>query len=183
PSLDEVPVPAPDVVVVRVDDQGRDRCSAAAAHESTRAVAAFLRDWLPDERFADSLLVLATRGAVAAGDHDVVVPPADAALWGLAGSVQSEHPGRLVLADLDGNDASTAAVPAAAAAARDAGEPRLAIRDGVVTVPRLARAEADSATRSWDSATRSWDSAGAGTVLVTGGTGTLGALVARHLVA
>src|SRR5450755_2999569 len=177
PSLDDLPAPAPGVVMLRLDAPDRDRVSAAAAHESAREVLAFLQSWLQDSRFADSRLVLVTRGVVASGTHDDVSAPADAAVWGLVGSAQSEHPGRLVLVDLDGDEASKAALPAATAAAVAAGEPRLAIRGGIVTVPRLARAQAA------DSAAWQWDTTGAGTVLVTGGTGTLGALVARHLVA
>jgi len=177
PSLDDLPAPAPGVVTARLDAPDRDRLSAAAAHESAREVLAFLQSWLPDPRFADSRLALVTRGAVATGPHDDVSAPADAAVWGLVGSAQSEHPGRLVLADLDDDEASAAALPAATAAALAAGEPRLAIRGGIVTVPRLAQAQAA------DSAAWQWDPTGTGTVLVTGGTGTLGALVARHLVA
>ncbi|TMC01241.1 MAG: SDR family NAD(P)-dependent oxidoreductase [Chloroflexi bacterium] len=59
------------------------------------------------------------------------------------------------------------------AAALDAGEPECAVRDGAVLVPRVAAAPATEAA-SPDLA--------AGTVLVTGGTGGLGALVAAHLV-
>ncbi|MEK8169507.1 KR domain-containing protein [Streptomyces sp. M19] len=45
------------------------------------------------------------------------------------------------------------------------------LRDGEVTVPRLVRAREPE-----DAATRDW-----GTVLITGGTGGLGGLLARHL--
>ncbi|HEX9355371.1 MAG TPA: SDR family NAD(P)-dependent oxidoreductase [Streptosporangiaceae bacterium] len=177
PSLDDLPAPAPSVVVLRLDDPDRDRVSGVAAQQSAHEVLAFLQSWLRDSRFDDSLLVLVTRGAVATGRRDEIRAPADAAVWGLVGSAQSEHPGRLLLADLDGGEASEAALPAATAAALTAGEPRLAIRDGIVTVPRLARAGTTEVS-AWQ-----WDPAGPGTVLVTGGTGTLGALVARHLVA
>ncbi|MFR0358575.1 SDR family NAD(P)-dependent oxidoreductase, partial [Streptomyces sediminimaris] len=174
PLLDTVPDPAPDVVIVRAADPAADRCTPAAAHAGVRQAAEFLQGWLREERFADSLLVLATHGAVAVGD-DEESGPAEAAVRGLAGSVQSEHPGRLLLADLDGSEASAAALPAAAVAARFAGEPRIAVRDGITHVPRLARTEPKPGARPWEAAR-------AGTVLVTGGTGTLGALVARHLV-
>ncbi|MFT2018190.1 type I polyketide synthase [Streptomyces sp. 796.1] len=56
------------------------------------------------------------------------------------------------------------------------GEPQLAWRDGGFAVPRLVRAEVASAPYA-----RPLDPEG--TVLITGGTGTLGALFARHLVA
>ncbi|MBL1121213.1 KR domain-containing protein, partial [Streptomyces sp. 110] len=57
------------------------------------------------------------------------------------------------------------------------GEPQLAVRGGVVRCARLARvggAGAAELTERWRDP---------GTVLITGGTGTLGGLVARHLVA
>jgi candicidin polyketide synthase FscB len=177
PPLDDLPTPAPSVVMVRLDTSDTDRVSAAAVHGLAREMLAFLRSWLQDPRFADSSLVLVTRGAVAAGPQDDIPAPAQGAVWGLVCSAQTEHPGRFLLIDTDGDQASQAALEAAIAAALAAGETRLAIRVGVPVVPRLARATpADSA--AWR-----WDSTGEGTVLITGGTGTLGALVARHLVA
>ncbi|MFF8729219.1 SDR family NAD(P)-dependent oxidoreductase [Streptomyces sp. NPDC015171] len=125
-----------------------------------------VQDLLVDGRLADSTLVLATRGAT--GPDDVTDPGA-AAAWGLIRSAQSEHPDRLVLADLDDTDASRRLLPSAVAS----GEPQLALRDGTMSVPRLVRAPrlAEPARADWS-----------GGVLVTGGTGALGRLVARHLV-
>ncbi|MGV9938623.1 type I polyketide synthase [Streptomyces sp. NPDC003401] len=101
----------------------------------------------------------------------VVVPdgtdPGTAAVGGLVRSAQSEHPGRIVLVEAD--EAGRARVPAAATG----GEPWLRITDGRTEVPRLARPALTGAARPLDPA---------GTVLITGGTGTLGALTARHLV-
>ncbi|CAM5640356.1 polyketide synthase [Streptomyces canarius] len=82
-------------------------------------------------------------------------------------SAQSEHPGRIVLVEAD--EAGRAQVPAVATG----GEPWLRIKDGRTEVPRLARLAPTGAARPLDPA---------GTVLITGGTGTLGALTARHLV-
>ncbi|GAA3055765.1 hypothetical protein GCM10020229_79470 [Kitasatospora albolonga] len=56
------------------------------------------------------------------------------------------------------------------------GEPQLALRDGRVHVPRLARVTVPEHGEA-----RPWDPEG--TVLITGGTGVLGGLLARHLVA
>ncbi|HEY4021166.1 MAG TPA: type I polyketide synthase, partial [Pseudonocardiaceae bacterium] len=92
-----------------------------------------------------------------------------AAVWGLVRSAQSEHPGRIVLADLD--ESSRSALPAVLAS----GEPQLRVRNGVATVPRLARVSPDELGEHRPPDTN-------GTVLITGGTGTLGALTARHLV-
>ncbi|MBV7699688.1 SDR family NAD(P)-dependent oxidoreductase [Streptomyces sp. TRM70350] len=128
-----------------------------------------LRAWLADERLAGTPLVVLTRGAVAALDADVP-DPASAALWGLVRSVQSETPDRVVLVDAE-REAPAESLSAVLAT----GEPQAALRGREVLLPRLRRVPA--ATGPLD--TPSWDPAG--TVLITGGTGTLGSLVARHL--
>ncbi|MFI5468797.1 type I polyketide synthase [Streptomyces cacaoi] len=101
----------------------------------------------------------------------VVVPDGTdlgaAAVGGLVRSAQSEHPGRIVLVEAD--EAGRAQAPAVATGA----EPWLRIRGGRTEVPRLARPATAGAARPLDPA---------GTVLITGGTGTLGAVTARHLV-
>ena len=93
-----------------------------------------VQEWLADEQSFGSRLAVMTRGAVPAGTGDVVDLPG-AAVWGLVRSAQSEHPDRIVLVDADPGvedvDLSLVAV---------VGEPQVAIRDGVVLVPRLARA-------------------------------------------
>ncbi|MFE9728827.1 SDR family NAD(P)-dependent oxidoreductase, partial [Streptomyces sp. NPDC005794] len=137
--------------------------------------------WLGDERFETSRLVVVTCGAVAAGNTP---DPVAASVWGLLRSAQSEHPGRFVLLDVDPADGSDdhpatgAADLVAAALATD--EPELALRDGLLRAPRLTRVPAPTDAGVADDITDS--SFGEGTVLVTGGTGTLGGLVARHLV-
>ncbi|OLZ63797.1 beta-ketoacyl synthase [Streptomyces sp. IMTB 2501] len=129
-----------------------------------------VQDWLADERTATARLLVLTQGAVAVGDDDVT-DLAGAAVWGLVRAAQGEHPGRFVLVDSGDGDGDAGA---AVAAAEASGEPQLALRDGAVRVPRLARA-----TPGGQAPTLNPD----GTVLITGGTGVLGALVARHLVA
>ncbi len=143
----------------------------AAAHAVLRRALGLLQAWLADERLASSRLVLLTRGAVAAGLEEDVPNLALAPVWGLVRSAQSESPGRCVLVDVDGEESSWSALPAALA--RD--EPQLAVRGGEVLVPRLARA-----ARAEAPPTPTLDPRG--TVLITGGTGGLGALVARRLV-
>ncbi|MFF2805505.1 SDR family NAD(P)-dependent oxidoreductase, partial [Streptomyces sp. NPDC058051] len=142
----------------------------AAVRRSTSAVLGQIQAFLADERFAESRLAVVTRGAVATGSDDEL-QLATAPVWGLVRSAQAENPDRFVLADLDRTDESGAAL----VGALHSGEPELAIRAGAVVVPRLVRA-APAAGEAW---TLDPD----GTVLVTGGTGGLGALVARHLVA
>ncbi|WP_433335407.1 SDR family NAD(P)-dependent oxidoreductase [Spirillospora sp. CA-294931] len=128
-----------------------------------------LRTWLDDDRSTTSRLALVTRGAMAVSDTEAT-DLAGAALWGLARSAQAEHPGRIVLVDADTSGPADGWLPRALAS----GETELALRDGRLWIPRMTRIDAEPAER------QPWDPAG--TVLVTGGTGGLGALVARHLV-
>nr|WP_062342995.1 type I polyketide synthase [Herbidospora sakaeratensis] len=114
-------------------------------------------------------LALVTSRAVATRGGEPVEQPGQAAAWGLVRSAQSEHPGRFVLVDTDGTAASDRAL--AAALALD--EPQFALRDGRVLVPRLTRIGVGAgASRLRPD----------GTVLITGATGSLGGLVAEHLV-
>ncbi|HEX8052620.1 MAG TPA: SDR family NAD(P)-dependent oxidoreductase [Thermoleophilaceae bacterium] len=107
------------------------------------------------------------------------------ALLGLLRSAHSENPGRFGVIDLDGADASASALAGALAAE----EPELALREGRALAPRLARASVeDDAAQAGAEAGGGAGAAGAGpdpdgTVLITGGTGGLGALIAGHLVA
>ncbi|MCZ4125286.1 type I polyketide synthase [Streptomyces sp. H39-S7] len=116
---------------------------------------------LDDERG----LVVVTRGAVAAVSGEGVTDVGQAAVWGLVRSAQSEHPGRIVLLDCDADEIPEGVL--------GSGEPELAVRGGSVFVPRLARAAGAGDPVVWRTD---------GTVLITGGTGGLGALLARHLV-
>ncbi|MEV0505488.1 polyketide synthase dehydratase domain-containing protein, partial [Streptomyces spectabilis] len=160
---------APELVVVPFAEDGPDPASAARA-AAFRALR-LAQEWLADDRFLDSRLVFLTRGAVAAAPDEDVPDVADAAVWGLIRAAQSENPGRFLLADVDGHDASWAALPGALAGA----EPQVAVRAGDVRVPRIARfgpSEPQSPVAF----------APGGTVLVTGATGMIGGLVTRHLV-
>jgi NAD(P)-dependent dehydrogenase (short-subunit alcohol dehydrogenase family)/acyl carrier protein len=179
-ALDELAsagTPVPEVVFATVDAQGDRTDVAVGARGAARRALGLLQTWLGDARFADSRLVLVTGGAVAVGDGEPVDLGA-ASVWGLVRSALSEHPGRFGLLDLDlGADLGSGGgvdLPSAAAAMGD--EPQLAVRDGRALAPRLVRAEAGEARES-----ATFDPLR--TVLVTGGTGGLGALFARHLVA
>ncbi|HEY0699820.1 MAG TPA: type I polyketide synthase, partial [Micromonospora sp.] len=145
---------------------------AAAAHAATARNLELLQRWLADERWATSRLVVVTRGAVATRTGEDVPDLAGAAVRGLVRSAQSEYPDRIMLVEL-GPDEPASAVAEAVGAGLAADEPQLAVRDGAVLVPRLARAVGADPAPVLDPA---------GTVLVTGGTGTLGGLLARHLV-
>ncbi|GHJ09220.1 polyketide synthase [Micromonospora humidisoli] len=157
---------APDVVLVAsVQPDARDL--AAGARHTTGQLLTLLQGWLADERLASSRLLVLTHGA----QGTRVTEPAAAAAWGLVRSAQSENPGRIVLVDLDDHDGSAQALPAVLAG----GEPQLVVREGVAHAARLVPAAAPDGTPG------STFTDG-GTVLLTGATGTLGGLVARHLV-
>nr|WP_284346978.1 type I polyketide synthase [Frankia sp. Cppng1_Ct_nod] len=170
PELTEAAGEGTEAVVVTCVPNPTDE-SPAAVRTALHRVLGLAQSWLADDRFASARLVVVTRGAVPAEAHDDVPDLVNAPVWGLIASAQSENPDRFTLVDLDGDEASYRALPAAVAC----GEPRLVIRAGVVLGQRLTRA----AIPAVDPA--GWDPDG--TVLITGATGTLGGLVAQHLVA
>src|SRR5262249_55509298 len=124
--------PAPDAVVWRCP-AGND---AAAVHAATQQALRAVQSWLADDRFASSMLVVLTRGAVRTAGEDVT-DLAGAAVWGLVRSAQAENPGRILLVDLeDGPAAGSEDVDVAAVVA--SGEPQVVVRGGVLHSARLA---------------------------------------------
>ncbi|WUI10429.1 SDR family NAD(P)-dependent oxidoreductase [Micromonospora sp. NBC_00421] len=127
----------PDVVVdLRAGSDPDPVRADVDAHDAARDTLALVQRWLTEPRLEQTRLVLHTRGAVAAAPGEAPRDLARAALWGLVRSAQSEHPGRFTLLDTDDAIPSLAAVAVAVAS----GESQLAVRDGAVLVPRLARA-------------------------------------------
>jgi acyl transferase domain-containing protein/short-subunit dehydrogenase/acyl carrier protein len=160
--------PAPELVVTSWVGDGE---LPGSARELTGRALACLQRWLADERLAGTGLAMVTRRAVAAAPEEDVLDLAAAPLWGMVRSAQSEHPERaLVLVDLDAGPDPRRGLAAAMAC----GEPQVAVRGRRRLVPRLTRVVGGPARLVW---------AEEGTVLITGGTGPLGSLVARHLVA
>ncbi|MET9921906.1 type I polyketide synthase, partial [Streptomyces sp. NPDC006435] len=142
---------------------------AQAAARDAHATLDLAQHWIADGRLAGSRLVLVTEGAVAVGEHETP-DPAMAPTWGLIRSARAEHPGRFALVDTDsGPDAARTL-----AAALRLGDDQLALRGTTVFAPALREAPAVSdATAPFDERSH---------VLITGGLGSLGRLVARHLV-
>ncbi|MFI1096354.1 SDR family NAD(P)-dependent oxidoreductase, partial [Streptomyces sp. NPDC020917] len=193
---------APRTALVRLGAHGSDDANGttartsvdAALPASARATTAetldLLRTWLGDERLSGSRLVVVTRGAVSTAPGEDVTDLATAPVWGLIRSAQSEHPGRLVLVDTDDSTASRDAMAAAVATAVAQNETHLALREGEMRLPRLVRA-APVAVTGGTGAPGADGTPGSGspladphgTVLITGGTGALGSLLAGHLVA
>jgi acyl transferase domain-containing protein/acyl carrier protein len=170
-------------------------CTIAQAHAKIQSALAMAQAWLAEERLEGRPLVLVSRDAVAI-EQGKAPDPVAAAVWGLIRSAQSEHPGRFLLVDV-APDLDLGQIPWRALLACE--EPQLALRGGEVHAPRLVRfaskADPDSPLASVASEfppaggphvsppgdDPSHASRSEGTVLVTGGTGALGSLVARHL--
>ena len=155
---------APDAVLATLDTDG------SGPAEVSRAVLDLVRALLDEPELAGCRLVLVTQAATAVEPGERLRDLAATPAAGLLRTASNEHPGRFALVDLDDVPSSLRSVVAAV----DLGEPELAIRSGVVRARRLVVADPppDPAplVRSGS------------TVLITGGTGTLGALLAGHLV-
>ncbi|MEU1287662.1 type I polyketide synthase [Kitasatospora sp. NPDC005856] len=118
-----------------------------------------------------------TRGAVAVDASDRVTHPDHAQLWGFGQAAALEHPrnwGGLVDLPAEPDSGTLAALAAVLGGAT--GEDQLALRGGRVLARRLTRTDAGQTPAE------PWRPSKPGTVLVTGGTGALGAAVARWLV-
>jgi acyl transferase domain-containing protein/acyl carrier protein len=149
-----------------------DDLPALAAASAEQALAA-VQEWLADESLAEGRLAVVTHGAVAATPGEEPDLRA-AAVWGLLRSAQSELPDRFLLVDLDEDPRSRERLEGVI---RGHEETQVALREGKALVPRLVRVEADAEA---EGAPPALDPEG--TVLVTGGTGGIGAKVARRLV-
>jgi acyl carrier protein len=148
----------PDVVVASLTSSTLD--VVVRTHELTSRALNLVQSW----QSSASHLVVVTQGATAA-DPD----PAAAAVGGLVRSAQSENPGRITLVDVPGSAPSRSSLAAAVAL----GEPELSLHDDEAWVPRLVRTAPAESPAAFEST---------GTVLITGGTGALAGILARHLV-
>ncbi|MGW2327121.1 SDR family NAD(P)-dependent oxidoreductase [Streptomyces sp. NPDC001700] len=177
--------PAPAVALAylpAVGEPADDDLVADAELAAVEHALELVQGWLAEPRLADARLAVVTRGAVTGAEE---VDLAGAAVWGLLRSAQAEHPDRFVLLDTDPHahaEATHRSVADAVARAVRADEPQVAMRDGQLLVPRLAvaRAGGDESTTERPGASGALDPDG--TVLIVGGTGLLGGLVAEHLV-
>jgi malonyl CoA-acyl carrier protein transacylase/acyl carrier protein len=166
----EVVVAWPDTSPAGPSAAGPPPDRGGAARATARRTLDLVQAFLGEERLAGARLVVVTEGAVIAGTGDQLRHPGQRATWGLVRSVQSEEPGRLVLADVDGSAQSWRALPGSVAG----GESQFALRSGEQRIPQLVRASTDRPPPA--------SLARDGTVLVTGATGALGRHVCRHLV-
>ncbi|QDI72806.1 polyketide synthase [Streptomyces calvus] len=152
----------------------------ARVRAALSGVLAEVQAWLAEERDPQERLVVVTQYAVVTDGQSRGGDPAQAAVWGMLRTAQTEHPGRLLLVDVDADPASVdglAALPAD-------GEPQIAVRAGRAHAPRLVTATADAPGQTTDGALpadsgTAWATA---SLLVTGAGGVVGSALARHAV-
>jgi mycoketide-CoA synthase len=187
----------PDAVLLELGTgvlSGKADTPPAATRQLLELGLSLVQKWMEEPSTASSRLVILTSGAVAARTGEGVSDLAAAALWGLLRSVQSESPDRFVLVDLDDEQV----LPDALRAVLGTDESQIALRGGEALVARLRRPQAGRREASVppehqqptpeEDVPRSVGDIGLtpsgkpGTVLITGGTGALGGLLARHLV-
>jgi acyl transferase domain-containing protein/acyl carrier protein len=152
PALDAIRDPLPDVVTYHC--RAHDGPIPGAVGAAAVGLLRLLAEWLTDPRWAASSLV------VTIGDH-----LSQTALAGLVRAAQAEHPGRVTLVHLRSASAGTLA------RAVETREPELIVHGEEIQVPRLTKITSVGSPATVE-----------GPVLITGGTGGLGAIVARHLV-
>ncbi|MGW6513797.1 SDR family NAD(P)-dependent oxidoreductase, partial [Streptomyces niveus] len=160
PDLAALPDPAPDVVTYHCPVH--EGPVPDAVRTATLDLLGLLTAWLAEPRLAATRLVLTLGGHLS-----------QSPLAGLVRAAQAEHPGRITLVHLRTTDARllTRAVTA--------DEPELTLGDDTIEAPRLTR------ITDFTEPAEAGSEPGAtveGPVLITGGTGGLGAIVARHLV-
>ncbi|GAB2639998.1 type I polyketide synthase [Nocardia goodfellowii] len=146
-GLDWVPVAIPEHKRDRISKSPTVlRCQATpvadgdlpgAVHTRLAAILDQIQRWL--ERDDDSTLVVVTRRAIAVHSGEDVEDLVHAPVWGLLRTAMNEHPGRIVLVDVDDWAHRRPAISAALAA----DEPQLAYRNGIIYAPRLIRARTD----------------------------------------
>nr|WP_282434937.1 type I polyketide synthase [Nocardia panacis] len=147
-------------------------------YTATTEMLTVLQSWLAEPRFTSSTLLVLTRGAVGPSRGEVTDLP-EAAVWGLVRTAQSEDPGRVVLVDTDVEpDAGWSGLGVPVEAVLRSGETQLMIRASVLHAARLTRVPERQAL----AVPGVGAAVSAGTVVITGGTGGLGAMLARHLV-
>uniref|UniRef100_UPI00055A54DC SpnB-like Rossmann fold domain-containing protein n=1 Tax=Streptomyces sp. NRRL F-2580 TaxID=1463841 RepID=UPI00055A54DC len=144
-------------------------------HAAVQGTLATLQELLADTTLDSTRILVLTQGATAlTPDEDIHNLPA-AALTGLIRTAQNEYPGRLTHLDITTTDDLTKDLAAAAHTATTTPDTQLTLRNGQLHTPRL-----ENTPTTPHNTPKPLDPEG--TILITGGTGGLGHILARHLV-
>ncbi|MBI4852597.1 MAG: amino acid adenylation domain-containing protein [Acidobacteria bacterium] len=132
-----------------------------------------LQTLLTNKHLLGSELIWITRHAIATSSDDQLTDLNYSALWGLLRSARNEHPDRLVrLIDIDDQTDEQTLINAL----KVNSEPEITVRNGRLLAPRLISYQHKS------SVNQQYQPLDNGTILITGGTGEIGSLIAKHLV-
>ncbi|ORA08398.1 hypothetical protein BST12_28400, partial [Mycobacterium angelicum] len=171
PDLSHPELASAELVIWTLPIPSPDTDPLAQVHQLTTDTLAQLQHWLNRSDTLHTHLAILTHHAITTDPHDATPNLAHAAAWALIHTTQNEHPARITALDTDHTPTPLlthilAALPHA--------EPQLALRHHHAHTPRLTPVTDTAAPgRGWDPE---------GTVLITGGTGMLGALFAEHLI-
>ncbi|MFD4683951.1 type I polyketide synthase, partial [Streptomyces sp. NPDC058461] len=178
PTTDATATDSPTTGGPKTDGAATDGAATGATPAATALTRALLLVQALGDADVTAPLWLATRQAVGTGRSDAAPDPAQSALWGLGRVAALELPDRWGgLIDLPGTLDRRAAARLAAVLAAPGGEDQLAVRASGVLVRRLQHADDATGTATGTPVQgAAWQPRG--TVLVTGGTGALGARVA-----
>ncbi|CAM5309170.1 SDR family NAD(P)-dependent oxidoreductase OS=Streptomyces alboniger OX=132473 GN=CP975_27340 PE=4 SV=1 [Streptomyces alboniger] len=163
---------APDAVLVPFTP-GPDTAVADSARTALHRTLELLQTWLADARLADTRLVLVRWPAARSPSTAVTCRTCARRAVGPGPRRPVREPGRAGLPPGDVDDPESAGALLAVGLGLD--ETQLAIRNETLHAPRLVPAPQSAAPSANDTTPH-------GTVLITGGTGALGSLLARHLV-
>lgn len=159
-------------------DDGADEKSTiqSRVHKSVAEVLGVIQKWRTEKAYSGGRLVIVTKRASLDNDPDLV----SAAVWGFVRSAQAElSGGRIVLIDLDGSVESEEALVSTITSK----EATVAVRKGIPMVPSLNKISLPPVQdASLEAAFSASTLDVSGTVLITGATGGLGALLSRHIV-
>lgn len=124
--------------VVDAKTSGAEFAMVALFSQETVTDAQIVDEWLAEKKLADvPLLLVSVRGVRV--DSDDLADPGQASAWGFAAATYSANPSRVSSIDIDGDLVITETI-----ASRS--NPLIAIRKGVVLVPRRVEAEAGAPT-------------------------------------
>ncbi|MFC8080941.1 SDR family NAD(P)-dependent oxidoreductase, partial [Streptomyces sp. NPDC057307] len=135
----------------------------------------YIQNWLTNPDHTNNHLVILTHHATPTpnNNHNEPINLTTAPLWGLIRTTQTEHPNRITLINTDDHPTSQHNLTPTITTALTHNHPQITLHHGTPHTPHLTPTNTEDTTASPDIE---------GTTLITGGTGGLGGLVARHLV-
>ncbi|WP_264079159.1 SDR family oxidoreductase [Mycobacterium szulgai] len=171
PDLTHPDLATADLVIWTLPTPTSDDTPLDQVHQLTTHTLAQLQHWLTRPDTLHTHLAILTHHAITTDPHDPTPNLAHAATWALIHTTQNEHPTRITALD---TDHTPTPLLTHILAALPHSEPQLALRQHHAHTPRLTPVTATPGPAPvWDPE---------GTVLITGGTGMLGALFAEHLI-